>query len=306
MIEPIDATFDLTGRKALVTGASRGIGEAIAIGLARFGADVAVTSRDVARLAEILAEIEAHGRRAVPVAMDAADVDAIRRGVGEAAAALDGLDLLVNNAGREEVCASLEVEEALWDRIHETNLKGAFFTAQAVARVMRGTGNGAKGGTILSFLVLDLGRGRAGGSTLWRFEGGPARLDPVASHRMGALGHSGQRHRARLFPDGADRDVLRRRGVAAGDAGEIPAGRFGDRRDLVGRPCFSSDAARATSRARSSMSTAATRRRSEAQPLRQPALSTVPATPAVPQPAWRRASHCSRPTPRRCRRSRPW
>ncbi len=114
------------------------------MGLARFGADVAVTARDVARLAEVSAEIEAHGRQAFPVAMDARrrrrHSSWCRRGDGGAGRA----DLLVNNAGMEEVCASLEVEETLWDRIHETNLKGAFFTAQAAARAMRDTANARK------------------------------------------------------------------------------------------------------------------------------------------------------------------
>jgi NAD(P)-dependent dehydrogenase (short-subunit alcohol dehydrogenase family) len=155
MIEALDATFELAGRRALVTGASRGIGEAIALGLARFGADVAVTARDVARLADVSAEIETLGRRAVPIAMDMLDVAGIRGGVAEAAAALEGIDLLVVNAGTEEVCPSLEVEEALWDKILETNLKGAFFTAQAVARVMReAAGEKRQGGTIVNVCSL--------------------------------------------------------------------------------------------------------------------------------------------------------
>ncbi|MBB3770923.1 NAD(P)-dependent dehydrogenase (short-subunit alcohol dehydrogenase family) [Angulomicrobium tetraedrale] len=135
--------FDLTGRTALVTGASRGIGRQIATALASAGADVAVTARAASSLAQTVEDIAALGRRAVPLALDVTDVARCRAGVAEAAQALRGLDILVNNAGMEEVRPSLEVDEALWDRILDTNLKGAFFCAQAAAGVMKEAGGGA-------------------------------------------------------------------------------------------------------------------------------------------------------------------
>jgi gluconate 5-dehydrogenase len=245
MIEPIDATFDLTGRKALVTGASRGIGEAIALGLARFGADVAVTARDVVRLAEVSAEIEAQGRRAVPVAMDAADVAAIRSGVAEAAMALGGLDLLVNNAGMEEVCASLEVEEPLWDRIHETNLKGAFFTAQAAARVMRDAAAGKPGGTILNVCSLTSAVGVPTAAPYGASKAGLLGLTRSLATEWAPLGI-----RVNAIGPGYFRTALTETFYAdeawqQAMLAKIPAGRFGDRRDLVGASVFlSSDAAR--------------------------------------------------------------
>ncbi|QIB34135.1 SDR family NAD(P)-dependent oxidoreductase [Ancylobacter pratisalsi] len=148
--------FDLTGRRALVTGASRGIGRQLATALASAGADVAVAARQAASLGDTVADIEALGRRAVPLALDVTEVEACRAGVEAAATALGGLDILVNNAGMEQVCPSLEVEEALWDQILDTNLKGAFFCAQAAARVMRGagTGSGAAGGAIINLCSL--------------------------------------------------------------------------------------------------------------------------------------------------------
>jgi NAD(P)-dependent dehydrogenase (short-subunit alcohol dehydrogenase family) len=136
-------SFSLAGRKALVTGASRGIGQALAVGLARAGADVAAAARDAGSVAATVDAIGASGRRAHGLAMDVRDVEATRRGVAEAAAALGGLDILVNNAGIEQVCDSLEVDEALWDRIVDTNLKGAFFCAQATARLMAAGAGGA-------------------------------------------------------------------------------------------------------------------------------------------------------------------
>ena len=143
-------SFSLGGRRALVTGASRGIGEALAIGLANAGADVAVTARELSSLAAAEAAVSAAGRKSVGIAIDVRDAGAIRAGVEKAAQALGGLDILVNNAGIEEVRDSLAVDEALWDRIVDTNLKGAFFCAQAAARIMAA----AKGGAIVNLCSL--------------------------------------------------------------------------------------------------------------------------------------------------------
>jgi NAD(P)-dependent dehydrogenase (short-subunit alcohol dehydrogenase family) len=143
-------SFSLRGRKALVTGASRGIGESLAVGLAEAGADVAVAARESSALAATAAAITGAGRKSVAIAIDVRDPAVIRAGVEKAAQALGGLDILVNNAGVEEVRDSLAVDEALWDRIVDTNLKGAFFCAQAAARVM----TAAKGGTIVNLCSL--------------------------------------------------------------------------------------------------------------------------------------------------------
>ena len=128
--------FSLAGKKALVTGASRGIGRAIAEGLSSVGADVAVAARAVSSLEETATAIGNAGGKAVAVAMDVSDVAGTRDAVVRAADQLGGLDILINNAGVEQVCPSLDIEEALWDTILDTNLKGAFFTAQAAARLM--------------------------------------------------------------------------------------------------------------------------------------------------------------------------
>ena len=143
-------TFSLSGRKALVTGASRGIGEALAVGLAHAGADVAVAAREQSSLGTAETAIAATGHRAIAIVIDVRDAAAIRAGVQEAAQALGGLDILVNNAGVEEVRDSLTVDEALWDRILDTNLKGAFFCAQAAARIMAA----AQGGAIVNVCSL--------------------------------------------------------------------------------------------------------------------------------------------------------
>lgn len=139
----IPALFDLSGRKALVTGASRGIGQAIALALASAGADVALTARDAGSLNETATQIRRLGRTAPTFALDVLDVDACGSVIASAATSLEGLDILVNNAGHEEIRSSLNVDEALWDKIVSTNLKGAFFCAQAAARRMSQHGGGA-------------------------------------------------------------------------------------------------------------------------------------------------------------------
>lgn len=127
----------LAGRRALVTGGSRSIGRAIAVGLAREGADVAVNYRGDREAAErTAAEIRALGRRAAVVQGDTsvkADADRL---VGEAIAALGTIDLLVNNAGVLRRTPFLEIDEREWDWILDTNLKGYFLVGQAVARHM--------------------------------------------------------------------------------------------------------------------------------------------------------------------------
>lgn len=143
--------FNLNGKRAIVTGASRGIGKALAIGLAKAGASVAIAARDTASLLLTADEI---GANAVIIKLDVTSVESCRSATTEAASKMGGLDILINNAGVEQVSPSIDVEEELWDRILDTNLKGAFFMAQAAARVM------AKG-SILNIASLTSERGIA-------------------------------------------------------------------------------------------------------------------------------------------------
>ncbi|MDZ5697921.1 glucose 1-dehydrogenase [Chelativorans sp. M5D2P16] len=136
----VSRLFDLSGRKALVTGASRGLGQAMAEALAAAGADVAVTARETASLDETCTRIEQTGAQAHPLSLDVRDVEACREAVAKAADAMGGLDILLNNAGYEQVHPSLELDEELWDRIVSTNLKGSFFCSQAAARKMQQRG----------------------------------------------------------------------------------------------------------------------------------------------------------------------
>ena len=129
--------FDLSGRVALVTGASRGLGQYMAKALARAGADIAITSRDQARLAETEEDILDIGRRVLSVELDVLNLSSIQSAVQDVEAHFGRLDVLVNNAGCNVRRRALEVTAEDWDKVVNTNLRGAFFVAQAAARIMK-------------------------------------------------------------------------------------------------------------------------------------------------------------------------
>jgi gluconate 5-dehydrogenase len=128
--------FDLTGRVALVTGTSRGLGQYFARALARAGADIAMTSRNVETLRPFQQEIEALGRKTFATALDVRDHASIQKAVAEVEQAFGKIDILVNNAGCNVRKPALEVTWEDWNLILDTNLRGTFFTSQAVAAGM--------------------------------------------------------------------------------------------------------------------------------------------------------------------------
>ena len=130
--------FDLSGQRALVTGASRGIGAALALGLAEAGADLILAARSIGDLEAVATAVRALGRKAHIEPLNVADVDDISALFDRLTAAGLTPNLLINNAGTEQVSPSLEVTEPLWDKIIGTNLKGAFFVARAFAEHLAG------------------------------------------------------------------------------------------------------------------------------------------------------------------------
>lgn len=133
--------FDLTGRTAVVTGASRGLGLQMARALARAGADLVVTARSLGSLAEPCRELRDLGRSVTPVALDLRDEASIRAAAAAAVAA-GPIDVLVNNAGCNVRRPALEVTWDDWNTVLDTNLRGTFFMAQAIARHMLPRGRG--------------------------------------------------------------------------------------------------------------------------------------------------------------------
>jgi NAD(P)-dependent dehydrogenase (short-subunit alcohol dehydrogenase family) len=124
--------FDLTGRVAVVTGASKGLGRAIAGALAEAGADVALVSRTLSDLEVVAESIRAGGRRAIPAAADVTDEDDVRRIVQEAVDHFGQIDILVNNAGIEGQGAVVDMDADHWDRVMQVNLRGPMLCTKHV------------------------------------------------------------------------------------------------------------------------------------------------------------------------------
>lgn len=134
--------FDLSGRVAIVTGTSRGLGQYFGRALARAGADLVITSRTVESIEPFRREIEEMGRQALPLALDVRDYDSIQKMVDAAYAHHGKIDILVNNAGCNVRKPAFEVTWDDWNTVLDTNLRGTFFVAQAVARRMAEHGYG--------------------------------------------------------------------------------------------------------------------------------------------------------------------
>jgi gluconate 5-dehydrogenase len=174
--------FSLRGKVAVVTGASRGIGCALASALAHSGAAVALLGRDAQALTAVQAALAAQGGTVMHVTVDVGDNSSIDAAFETVLRSMSRLDILINNAGVEEPCASLDVGEALWDRIIDTNLKGAFFCAQAAARRM------ANGGSILNVCSLTSEVGIAGAAPYGASKSGLAGLTRTLATEWAAKG----------------------------------------------------------------------------------------------------------------------
>ena len=134
--------FDLSNKVALVTGASRGLGQYMARALAGAGASLVITSRDIKRLRITEEMLQVHDCRVLPVAMDVLKLDSIERMMAEIQSTYGRLDILVNNAGCNIRRRALNVTVEEWDRVVNTNMRGTFFVAQAAARLMKQRGYG--------------------------------------------------------------------------------------------------------------------------------------------------------------------
>jgi NAD(P)-dependent dehydrogenase (short-subunit alcohol dehydrogenase family) len=221
---------DLKGKRVLVTGASSGLGAHFARLLAGRGALVAAAARRTGRLEELARDCAGLPGRVVPLALDVGSVAAIEAGIAEAAAALGGLDVLINNAGVAESERALAVTETQWDAQLDVNLKGCFFCAQAAAKLMA---EQPQGGAIVNIASI-LGERVA------------ASVAPYAISKAGliqmtkALALEWARHKVRvnaLAPGYVVTDINRE--FFAGEAGEalkkrIPMRRAGELADLDG------------------------------------------------------------------------
>ena len=229
--------FSLEGKVALITGGSRGIGLGIGSALAGAGARVTLLGRDkVALEAAMRSMVE--GPEATYVVADVADVSTIDSAFAEVLARHGRLDILINNAGVEQLCPSLEVDESLWERIVGTNLKGAFFCAQRAAAMM------PVGGVVVNICSLTSEVGVAGAAPYSASKSGLVGLTRTLATEWAARGI-----RVNGIGPGYFRTQLTEvfyQDAAWSEAmlGKIPLGRFGQFTDLAGAAIFlCSDAA---------------------------------------------------------------
>ncbi|CAN7434339.1 2-dehydro-3-deoxy-D-gluconate 5-dehydrogenase KduD [Phenylobacterium sp. LjRoot225] len=225
--------FNLEGQVALVTGANTGLGQGIAIGLAEAGADIVAVGRSAPD--ETARRVAALGRKFYAVSADLSSTEPIGRVIAEAYAAAGRLDILVNNAGMIRRAEALAFSEADWDAVMETNLKVAFFLAQAVARRWVADGRGGKILNVVSMLSFQGGvrtasytaskSGLAGVTKLLANEWAAKGINVNAI----APGYFATNNTDALRADkGRNQDILAR----------IPAGRWGKPEDLAGAAVF--------------------------------------------------------------------
>ena len=139
--------FDLAGKVAIVTGGGRGIGKAIAEGLAEHGADVVLSSRTQTQIEQVAQEIRNLGRKALPIVVDLTKMSDLDRLIDGTINAFQHIDVLVNNAGQSHEMPAELVEEKEWDSTMSVNVKAPFFLSQKVGKVMIRQG---KGGSIIN------------------------------------------------------------------------------------------------------------------------------------------------------------
>jgi len=152
----VSYSIDLSGRVALVTGASSGLGAQFARTLARTGAAVVLASRRIERLKELRAQIEGEGGDAHVVGMDVTDLDSIKAAVAHAETEVGSIDILVNNSGVSTTQRIQDVTEEDYDYIFDTNVKGAFFVAQEVGKRMLARAKGAAPGTFTGGRIINI------------------------------------------------------------------------------------------------------------------------------------------------------
>ena len=136
------ALFDLSGKVAMVTGSTRGLGEVAALALAKAGADVAVCGRNEQDLKRVPALVKKLGKETAGFHLDVTSADSVQKGVDDIMAKFGRIDILVNNAGVNHRVPVLEYDEDAWDMVINTNLKGYFLVAKAVVPQMIENGYG--------------------------------------------------------------------------------------------------------------------------------------------------------------------
>jgi 2-deoxy-D-gluconate 3-dehydrogenase len=232
------SSFDLTGKVALVTGADRGLGQAIALALAHAGADIAAAGRSAPD--ETGQAVKAAGRKFLRIEADLGSTEPIARVVNETVSELGDLHILVNNAGVIRRADALDFTEADWDLVVDTNLKSAFFLSQAAARHMLSRPGGGKVINVASMLSF---QGGVRVASYTASKSGLAGLTRLLANEWAAKGINVNAIAPGYFEtantEALRKDEARNRDILA----RIPAGRWGRPDDLAGAAVFLASAA---------------------------------------------------------------
>lgn len=227
--------FDLTGKTALVTGASRGIGRAIALGLAGAGADLALAARGEDALARVRGEVEARGRKAVVLPTDVTDREAVRRMVDDAIGALGHLDVLVNNAGGTSFMVPFtELRFSGWEKAMRLNVDSVVHACQAVGPHLLER----RSGSVINVASV---AGLDGTPALAPYGASKAAVISLTRSLAMEWGHAGVRVNA-LCPGWTATDLNRvlweDETTSAAMTARIPLGRWGRAEEMVGPALF--------------------------------------------------------------------
>lgn len=228
-------SFGLQDQIAIVTGASQGIGETLALALAEAGAHVALVSRTQAKLAEVARKVEALGRTALVVPTDLRNVGQIREMVKTVHAHFGRINILINNAAWTDTVPALEVTEAEWDQTFDTSLKGVFFASQAVAPIMieQGKGKIVNIGSTLAVVAF------SGRPVYAAAKAGVHHLTRALAYEWAAQGISVNGVAPCITETPTRRNLFERPGYKEWATGQmLPIGRWAQPEDLVGATLF--------------------------------------------------------------------
>jgi|TARA_Y100000031_G_scaffold90478_1_gene99617 NAD(P)-dependent dehydrogenase (short-subunit alcohol dehydrogenase family) len=218
----------LENQVAIVTGAGRGIGKAIAIAFAAEGADVVATARTTEEIKNTCHEIEALGRQGLAIPTDVTKVEQIGEMVEKAVSYFGKIDILVNNAGIIKLRPVLELTEAEWDRVIDTNLKGVFLCSQAAAKHMIKQNHGK----IINIASIGAHIGSPGGAAYATSKGGIIQLTKVLAVELGKYNINVNAVSPGLTMT-AMADYLMKERPNAQDTGRIPLGRLAKPEDIA-------------------------------------------------------------------------
>ncbi|KPJ73445.1 MAG: gluconate 5-dehydrogenase [Planctomycetes bacterium DG_20] len=231
--------FDLTGRLAVVTGSSRGLGLTLARGLGEAGATVVLNGRDEERLAAAVAALEADGLAASGCAFDVTDAASIDRGVGEIEDRIGPIDILVNNAGIQRRGPLEALDEKAWREVIDTNLTGVFLVSRRVARGMIER----RRGKIVNICSLMSELGRETTANYAASKGGLKMLTRAMAVEWARYNIQANGIGPGYFLTEMTRPLADDPKFDAWIRGRTPAGRWGDPAELVGAAVFLASAA---------------------------------------------------------------